>query len=61
MDGEMELWRDIIGLDLPPERRAALLAAFQTIAAEIGRLRMLDLTDLHPAVVFDPTLGEREP
>jgi Protein of unknown function (DUF4089) len=58
---EMDLWSDIIGLDLPPERRAELLAAFQTIAAEIARLRTLDLTDVHPAVVFDPTLGERQP
>jgi hypothetical protein len=57
----MDLWTEIIGLDLPPERRAELLAAFQTIAAEIARLRTLDLTDIHPAVVFDPTLGEQLP
>lgn len=57
----MDLWTDVIGLDLPPERRAELLDAFQTIAAEIGRLRQLDLTDVHPGVVFDPTLGERTP
>lgn len=61
MDLETDLWRDIIGLDLPPERRAELLAAFETIAVEIARLRALDLTDVHPAVVFDPTLGERQP
>jgi hypothetical protein len=57
----MDLWSDVIGLDLPPERRAVLLDAFQVIAEEIARLRQLDLTDVHPAVVFDPTLGERTP
>jgi hypothetical protein len=57
----MDLWTDIIGLDLPPERREELLAAFQPIAEEIARLRALDLTDVHPAVVFDPTLGKRQP
>lgn len=57
----MDLWTDIIGLDLPQEQYAELLAAFQTIAAEIARLRTLDLTDVHPAVVFDPTLGEQQP
>jgi hypothetical protein len=57
----MDLWTDIIGLDLPPARREELLAAFQAIATEIAKLRSLDLTDIHPAVVFDPTLGARRP
>ena len=57
----MDLWTDIIGLDIPEERRTELLHAFETIAAEIRKLRALDLGDLHPAVVFDPTLGERAP
>lgn len=55
----MDLWTDVIGLDLPPERRTELLDAFEAIAEEIARLRQLDLTDVHPAVVFDPTLGDR--
>ncbi len=57
----MDLWTDIIGLDVPEERRTELLHAFETIAAEIRKLRALDLGDVHPAVVFDPTLGERAP
>ena len=57
----MDLWTEIIGLDVPEERRAELLQAFETIAAEIRKLRTLDLGDLHPAVVFDPTIGERSP
>jgi hypothetical protein len=51
-----DLWQDIIGLDLPAERRAALMTAFAPIAAEIRKLRGLDLTDVHPAVVFTPPL-----
>ena len=49
-----DLWADILGLDLPADRRAELLALFEPIAAEIAKLRKLDLTDVHPAVVFDP-------
>jgi hypothetical protein len=56
----MELWTDVIGLDLPEDRREALLAAFEAIAGEIARLRALDLTDVHPAVIFDPTPGGRQ-
>jgi len=35
------------------------LAAYRGILDEIVKLRMLDLTDIHPAVVFDPTLPYR--
>ena len=30
------------------------LEAFRDVLAEIEKLRRLDLTDVHPAVVFDP-------
>jgi hypothetical protein len=43
-----------LGLDLPDERRAAVLAAFQAVAEEIAKLRSLDLMDMHPAIVFSP-------
>ena len=52
-----DLWTDVIGLDLPESERVALLAHYCTIAAEIAKLRTLDLTDIHPAVLFDPTSG----
>ncbi len=52
-----DLWTDVIGLDLPESERVALLAHFRTIANEIAKLRALDLTDIHPAVLFDPTSG----
>jgi hypothetical protein len=44
----------IMGIDLPEAEGAALLAAYRDIAAEIAKLRTLDLSDEHPAVVFDP-------
>ena len=46
------------GLDIPPERQAEILAAFRPILDEIRKLRELDLTDEHPAVVFRPTAAE---
>jgi len=52
-----DLWSDLIGLDLPADRRAELLALFKPIAAEIAKLRAVDLTDVHPAVVFDPRMS----
>lgn len=45
---------EALGLDLPAERRAAVLAEFKPVAEEIAKLRSLDLTDTHPAVVFEP-------
>lgn len=53
--------QDIVGLDLPDAELAASLAAFADIAAEIRKLRMLDLTKEHPVVIFDPTLPYRAP
>jgi hypothetical protein len=50
----IDLWKDVIGLDLVETERAALLDAYRTIAVEIAKLRSLDLTDIHPAVVFNP-------
>jgi hypothetical protein len=49
-----------IGFELDPNRRAAVLAAFTDVADEIARLRSLDLTDVHPAVVFSPLIAGRD-
>jgi hypothetical protein len=58
----LDLVRDVLGIDLPPERLARDLAAFARILEEIGKLRELDLTDIHPSIVFDPTAPyRREP
>ncbi|WP_331316327.1 DUF1028 domain-containing protein [Methylobacterium mesophilicum] len=54
-----DLLRDVIGLRQDPARVAHLLAQFAPVLAEIARLRDLDLADIHPPVVFDPTLPYR--
>lgn len=51
---ELEKLIDILGIQLETQRRDIVLAAFQPIAQEIAKLRALDLTDIHPAVVFSP-------
>jgi hypothetical protein len=57
-----DLFREILGLDLPPERLTEDLAAFARILEEIQKLRALDLTDIHPSIIFDPTAPyRREP
>jgi uncharacterized Ntn-hydrolase superfamily protein len=43
-----------MGTAFAPERLAHNLALYGGIAAEIGRMRELDLSGLHPAVIFDP-------
>ncbi|WLA79495.1 hypothetical protein [Bradyrhizobium elkanii] len=57
---ELESLVDALGIELDAERRAAVLAAFQPIAQEIAKLRSLDLTDIHPAVVFSPLPADRQ-
>jgi hypothetical protein len=52
-------YEDVLGLDLPAERLQEVLAAYRDILVEIDRLRTLDLTDVHPAVVFEPTAPYR--
>ena len=49
---ELEMLVAALGIELEKERRSAVLAAFQPVAQEIAKLRSLDLTDVHPAVVF---------
>ena len=51
---------DLFGLDLSPERLQEVLAAYVNILAEIRKLRALDLTDVHPAIVFEPTAPYRK-
>jgi hypothetical protein len=57
-----DLVRDVLGIELSPERLEENLAAFARILEEIQKLRALDLTDVHPSIVFDPTAPyRREP
>lgn len=52
-------YKHLLGLDLPPERLQEVLAAYGDILGDIRKLRTLDLTDVHPAVVFEPTAPYR--
>jgi hypothetical protein len=55
----MQRVQDIVGLDVPDDVLEMSLAAFADIAAAIRKLRMLDLTEEHPLVIYDPTLPYR--
>jgi hypothetical protein len=59
MDDVDEL-AETLRFDLTPERRVVVLAAFLPVAEEIAKLRELDLTDVHPAVVFSPLPAQDE-
>ena len=59
-DSPLDLYKDVLGVDLPPERLDENLRAYAEILRAIQKLRELDLTELHPAVVFDPTDGYPE-
>jgi hypothetical protein len=55
----LALLAQVSGTPLNPERLRALLAACGPLLDEIARLRTVDLADLHPAVIFDPTAPYR--
>ena len=50
-------YKDILGVDFTSDRLAENLQAFEDILGAIRKLRELDLTDVHPAVTFDPADG----
>lgn len=55
-----ELLARLTGLSLPAQRLPDLLAAYGPIFEEIARLHALDLADVHPAVIFEPTAAYRK-
>ena len=59
-DTPLDPFKDILGVQTTPERLRENLAAFRGILAEIKKLRELDLTDIHPAVIFEPTAAYRK-
>lgn len=61
MNDELSLdpWKDVLGIDVASERLQQNLAAYRDILAEIAKLRSLDLTDVPPAIVFEPTAPYR--
>ena len=54
-----EFFRDLFGIGPEGERLGANIEVYRDILREIARLRALNMTDIHPAVVFDPTLPYR--
>ena len=54
---ELATLREITGLDLDDRRLREVLVAYGAVRREIAKLRELDLTEVHPAIVFDPTIG----
>ncbi|MBP1181700.1 DUF1028 domain-containing protein [Methylobacterium sp. PvR107] len=57
--GAPDLISDVIGLRQEPARITHLLAQFAPVLAEIAMLRSLDLAQIHPPIVFDPSLPYR--
>jgi hypothetical protein len=53
------LLREMFGIGPEGERLRENLTAYREILEELKKLRSLDLSDIHPAVVFDPTLPYR--
>jgi hypothetical protein len=53
------LLRELIGIGPEGDRLRENLTAYRVILEEIRKLRTLDVSDIHPAIVFDPTLSYR--
>jgi len=58
-DTPLDPFKDILGVQITPERLQENLTSFRGILAEIQKLRELDLTDIYPAVIFEPTAAYR--
>lgn len=56
----LDPYKDILGVDFTPERLDENLQAFEGILEAIKKLRELDMTNVHPSVIFDPTDGYDE-
>ena len=59
-DRPLDPYLDILGLDLPADRLNEVLDSFRSVLEEIRKLRELDLTDIHPCVIFEPTAAYRK-
>lgn len=55
----LDPWEDILGMPLDASRRAEVVAAYAPILEEIKKLRSLDLADIHPGIIFEPTAPYR--
>ncbi len=55
----LDVWTDILDVQVNPERLKQNLASYTEILEEIKKLRALDLTNVHPAIIFEPTAPYR--
>lgn len=55
----LDPWRDVLDVSVDADRLTHNLRAYRSILAEIKKLRALDLTDVHPCVIFEPTAPYR--
>jgi putative NADH-flavin reductase len=55
----LDVWTDVLDVQVTPERLQQNLASYTEILDEIKKLRALDLTDVHPAIIFEPTAPYR--
>jgi hypothetical protein len=53
---DMTILRDLLGVRFPDQRIEELIEVYGPVLAEIRKLRELDLFEIHPAVLFDPTV-----
>jgi uncharacterized Ntn-hydrolase superfamily protein len=56
---QVKLLEEILGIDFAPDRALTNIAEYRRHLVEIRKLRELDFDDIHPAVVFDPTMSWR--
>jgi putative NADH-flavin reductase len=56
----LDPFQDILGVEVTPERLAENLESYRSILDEIRKLRELDLTEVHPAIIFEPTAPYRQ-
>jgi hypothetical protein len=58
-DSPLDPYKDILGIDLPSQRLEQNLQSFRAILEEIQKLRALNLTEVHPSIIFEPTAAYR--
>lgn len=45
----------LTGTTVGPKRLMEVVAAYEPILSEIAKLRELNLAEVHPAIIFEPT------
>lgn len=49
----------LTGTTIGSQRLLEVVAAYEPILLEIAKLRELDLAEVHPAIIFEPTAAYR--